>query len=104
MNVFTINYDETHQQTRDVDRDNQCRQLKLSTDRTATRMMMFLSLSILSSSLEFNLKSKVFMDLFPDLKKDAEEEIARRNLIQSQQVPVPVREIIKISKQKGGGA
>ena len=48
MNVFTRNYDETHQQTRDVDRDNQCRQLKLSTDRTATRMMMFLSLYILS--------------------------------------------------------
>ncbi|XP_023348856.1 ubiquitin-conjugating enzyme E2 J2 [Eurytemora carolleeae] len=40
-------------------------------------------------SLEFNLKSKVFKDLFPDLKREAEDEIVRRNLLQSQQTVVP---------------
>lgn len=32
----------------------------------------------------------MFKDLFPDLKREAEDEIVRRNLLQSQQTVVPV--------------
>jgi len=46
-------------------------------------------------SVEFNLKSKVYCDLFPELKKTNEEEIKRRNTAHAQQAlvqdePAPV--------------
>ena len=40
-------------------------------------------------SLEFNLKSRVFCDLFPELKTECEKEIERRKILAENQAASP---------------
>ncbi len=42
-------------------------------------------LFFLCSTLEFNLKSRIFCELFPDLRAESEAEIRRRKLCESRQ-------------------
>ena len=42
-----------------------------------------------SRSLEFNLKSRVFCDLFPELKSECEKEIERRKFLAENQAANP---------------
>ena len=45
--------------------------------------------NMVSRSLEFNLKSRVFCDLFPDLKTECEKEIERRKILAENQTNDP---------------
>jgi len=50
-------------------------------------------------SLEFNLKSRVFCDLFPELKSECEKEIERRKVLADNQAATPQEESTALDSQ-----